>query len=585
MPSWFTITKNEYLLLTGGMRKYRKIIPLLLIVIPAIVFFIVIQISNSSYISNTSVQLARNFFGIPSISANSFYPQTDITLVIGEYLSLIGLIAPVIEGLSNVLWETPTEDMEILLSSPVKPRHIFLGELVVNLIPLPIYLSILSVSLVPIIIEHGYTGPLFLVAFFVSVGLIYVAGTWIGLLLSFYLKLRSQSSHRFVDLAMVIIAFGAITIGLAFFVLSSSQTSVFNIWFSPTTWVSNIIYYALTGSNITTINYLGFTFYTPLIPDPVTSLVLTIAFFIAIFVLGLILISRVKLLELIPGAKVSVKKEERFYRFLRRLVPSKLGRLTVVQLKEFSRNPESLLRVIAIFFFPLILYFVSIISLVPSFSANVSTLSLLLSQGIAFIFMTTVGGMIGQIEASQMTLSGKELIQTYQRVPHGVELLVYSKFAEMLAVGLPLGLAMGIIFQIFLGNQSPGIQVLVPVMLFIVVVSCAIALGVYGARPVLKWSGRGQLINSTIIDAVVSVVGSLMLIFALFPWIINIVFSNPLQSTLIQILPYFSNLLQAFYSQFPIIPREYGILAAIIIGVVASYISLRVGMARLRRYE
>lgn len=76
-----------------------------------------------------------------------------------------------------------------------------------------------------------------------------------------------------------------------------------------------------------------------------------------------------------------------------------------------------------------------------------------------------------------------------------------------------------------------------------------------------------------------------MLIFALFPWIINIVFSNPLQSTLIQILPYFSNLLQAFYSQFPIIPREYGILAAIIIGVVASYISLRVGMARLRRYE
>jgi hypothetical protein len=585
MPSWFTITKNEYLLLTGGMRKHRKLIPLLLIVIPAIVFFIVIQISNSSYISNTSVQMFRNFFGIPSIGAYSFYPQADITLVIGEYVSLIGLIAPVIEGLSNVLWETPTEDMEILLSSPIKPRHIFLGELVLNLIPLPIYLSILSVSLIPIILEHGYTGPLFLIAFFLTVGLIYTAGTWIGLLLSYYLKLRRQSSHRFVDLAMVIIALGALTIGLTFFVLSSSQTSVFNIWFSPTTWVSNIIYYALTGSNITTINYLGFTFYIPLTPDPITSLVLTIAFFSVIFVLGLILISRVKMLELIPGAKVSIKKEEGLYRFLRRLSSGKLARLTVVQLKEFSRNPESLLRVIAIFFFPLILYFISVISLIPSFSANVNILSLLLSPGIAFVFMTTVGGMIGQIEASQMTLSGKEVIQIYQRVPHGVKLLVYSKFLEMLTVGLPLGLIMGIIFQIFLGSQSPGIQVLVPVMLFIVVVSCAIALGVYSARPVLKWSGRGQLINATIIDTVVSVVGSLMLIFALFPWIINIVFSNPLQSTLIQIFPYFSNLLQAFYSEFPIIPKEYGIIAAIAIGVVASYISLRVGMSKLHRFE
>jgi hypothetical protein len=282
---------------------------------------------------------------------------------------------------------------------------------------------------------------------------------------------------------------------------------------------------------------------------------------------------------------VSVKKEEKVYHFMRRVAPSKLGSLTVVQLKEFSRNPESLLRVIAIFFFPLILYFISVISLVPSFSANVNILSLLLSPGIAFIFMTTVGGMIGQIEASQMTLSGKEVIQIYQKVPHGVNLLVYSKFLEMLAVGLPLGLVMGIIFQIFLGNQSPGIQVLVPVMLFIVVVGCAISLGVYSARPVLKWSGRGQLINATLVDIVVSLVGSLMLIFALFPWIINIIFSNPLQSTLIQIFPYFSSLLQAFYSEFPLIPKEYGIIAAIIIGVVASYIALRVGMARLRRFE
>nr|MDO8081293.1 hypothetical protein [Candidatus Freyarchaeota archaeon] len=584
MPSWFTIAKNEYLLITSGIRRFRKFIIPVLIIIPAISFLIVIQISSSVYIGYTSVELARFLLGVPNIVTTSIYPQVDVTLVIGQYVFLIGLFTPIIEGLANVLWETQTEDMDILFSSPIKPRQLFLGELAINLLPLPISLAFLSLSLIPIIIVHGYTGPLFPISFFITASLLYAAGTWIGLLLSTYLKLKSRGSYKYIDLTKAVIATGAVIITLGFFAFTSSQTTVFYIWYSPTTWASNIIYYALTGTNITPITYLGFPFYTVLTPDPITSLALLTAFLAAIFISGYILISRMKQLELLGAQTLIVKKEGRVYKFLRRLIPSKLGRITVAQLKEFSRDPDSLMRIVFVFFFPIILYFLSAIELMPNFT-NTNVLGLLLAPSIAFIFILTVGTMIGQTEAAQMTIKGKGLLYAYKKVPQGVELLVRSKFVEMLIVGLPLGLASGIVFQMVLGSQSPGIQVLVPIMMFVVLVSCAISVGVYSARPVLQYGNRGHLLNSTIIGVIVSIVGSLMVLFALFPWIINVILSYNVLNGIIQFFPYLSNLILSIYSQFPIIPEAFGILAAIIIGVVAAYLSLKIGVSKLIRYE
>jgi hypothetical protein len=174
---------------------------------------------------------------------------------------------------------------------------------------------------------------------------------------------------------------------------------------------------------------------------------------------------------------------------------------------------------------------------------------------------------------------------TYKKAPQGIELLVHSKFAEMLIVGLPLGLISGIVFQIVLGNQSPGIQILIPVMLFMVIISCAVALGVYSARPVLQEESGGHLVNSTIIGVIVSLVGGLMLLFAVFPWVLNVVLSYPMLGGLLQVFPYISNLILSIYSVFPIIPEEIGISVAIVIGVVAAYLSIRIGIFKLIRHE
>lgn len=342
MPSWYTIAKNEYRLITSGVRRFRKVILPLLFVIPVAVFFIVITVSNNIFINNSSMQLIRNFLGVPIIVAPSLYPQVDVTLVVGQFVSLLSLFFPIIAGLANTLREVGSENMDILYSSPVQPRHIFFGGLVVNLFPLPFLLSLFSVALMPPIMQYGYSGPLFPIFVALAVVLLYVTGLWIGALLSAYLKLKGMSSPKYKDLAKVVIIVVAVIIGLTFFILSSSQTSSLNIWYSPTTWTSNIIYYALAGTNITLIKYPGLFSYPVLLePDPLISLVLLVTFFCVIFLLGVFLIRRIRQLDLIGEGLVTLKKEERSYRFLRRIIPTKLGKLTVIQLKEFSETPKA----------------------------------------------------------------------------------------------------------------------------------------------------------------------------------------------------------------------------------------------------
>ncbi len=586
MPTWYTIAKNEYRLITAGIRNYRRLFVPLLIIVPVIVFAVVIHIANIIFVNNTTMEIVRAILGVPETVIPSFYPQIDITLVVAQFVSLLSFFFPIIAGLANVLRQIGSENMDILYSSPVQPKQIFFGGLLINLIPIPIFLSFFSIALMPVIIEYGYPGPLFPISIALTVVILYVTGLWIGLLLSAYLKVRSQQSPKYKDLAKAVIVITAIIIGLAFFVLSSSQTATLYMWFSPTTWTSNIIYYSVAGTNITLIEYPGFFLYPVfLTPDPLTCLALLVMFLIAVFLLGVFLVRRIRQLDLIGEGIVTLKKEERPYKFLRRLVPTKLGRLAVVQLKEFFRDPESLTRVITVFLFPIILYFFAVTRLVSGFYSNTDPVSLLISPGIAFLFIIMVGTMIGQIEATQMTVKGKLLLLTYKKAPNGIRMLVYSKFVEMLLIGLPMGLISGIIFEIVLGNQSPGIHVVIPVMLFMVIISCAVALGVYSARPVLQEESGGHLLNSTLIGIIVALVGGLMLLFAVYPWVLNVISSYSTLGGILQIFPYISNLILSIFSVSPMIPTQFGVLIAIIIGIVAAYLSLRIGISKMNQYE
>jgi len=225
----------------------------------------------------------------------------------------------------------------------------------------PIFLSFFSIATLPVIIEYGYSGPLFPISVALTVVILYITGLWIGLLMSAYLKLRSQSSPKYRDLAKVVIIITTIIIGLAFFILSSSQTATLNTWYSPTTWTSNIIYYSVTGTNLTLIKYPGIFYYPVLLaPDVLTSLALLLTFLGVVFLMGVLLVRRIRKIDLIGEGIVTIKGEGKIYKYLRKIMPTKIGRLTVVQLKEFFRDPESLTRIITVFVFPIILYFLAL---------------------------------------------------------------------------------------------------------------------------------------------------------------------------------------------------------------------------------
>ncbi len=586
MPTWYTIAKNEYRLITSGVRGFRPFILPLLIAVPVIAFLVVIQAGNIIHFNNGSVELLRYVLGVPETTMPSLYPQIDVTLVVGQFISLLSFFFPVIGGLANVLREIGSENMDILYSSPVKPKDIFLGGILVNMFPVPIFLSFFSIATLPVIIEYGYPGPLFPISVALTVVVLYTSGLWIGLLLSAYLKLRNQSSPKYRDLAKAVIIITAIIIGSAFFILSSSQTATINMWYSPTTWTSNIIYYSVAGTNLTLIKYPGIFYYPVLLsPDVLTSLTLLLTFLGMVFLIGVLVVRRIRQLDLIGEGIVTIKGEGKIYRYLRKIMPTKVGKLTVVQLKEFFRDPESLTRIIIVFVFPIILYFLAVTKLVSSFYSSTDPISLLISPGTAFLFIIMVSTMIGQIEASQMTVKGKLLLLTYKKAPQGIRVLVLSKFGEMLILGLPLGLISGIILQIILGSQSPGIHIVVPVMLFMVIISCAVALGIYSSRPVLQEESGGHLLNSTLIGGIVTLIGGLMILFAVYPWVLNAISSYSTLEGMLQVFPNISNLLLSIFSVSPIISRGIGILIALIVGIFAAYFSLHFGISKMTRYE
>ncbi|MEM2985084.1 MAG: hypothetical protein QXL24_07670, partial [Candidatus Jordarchaeaceae archaeon] len=225
MPTWLTIAKNEYRLITSGIRRFRPFVIPLLVMVPIVAFLVVIRVGSTIHFNNSSVELLRYVLGVPETIVPSLYPQIDVTLVVGQFISLLSFFFPVIGGLANVLREIGSENMDILYSSPVKPKDIFFGGILVNLFPVPIFLSFFSIATLPVIIEYGYPGPLFPVSVALTIVILYITGLWIGLLMSAYLKLRSQSSPKYRDLAKGVMLITAIIIGLAFFILSSSQTA------------------------------------------------------------------------------------------------------------------------------------------------------------------------------------------------------------------------------------------------------------------------------------------------------------------------------------------------------------------------
>ncbi|MEM3526531.1 MAG: hypothetical protein QXV37_03870, partial [Candidatus Jordarchaeaceae archaeon] len=529
------------------------------------------------------------------------FGSVDITLIMSQILGTMGFMIPILGSVGNVFRETEVISKDIILASPLKSRDILLGRFVANLFFIPMYLILASFMFFPVFIEHGLNSLAtpFIVVF--AVILPVLVGVWIGVLLSSYIQIKSDVSPRIKDVGKVILGIMGILLAFSYFAFLSSQSSSLYWTFSPTTWVTNIIFIAVTGIPLVkvtnTIGVYSFYYYVPLQPGLSVSLALLSIFIILVFVIGIKVSDRIFRFEISASEVKTIEKENCFFKILRRVIPSPLGTITVVQLKEFSRSLDSVARISSILIFPFVIYFLNYLGFGNMFLPTSNLGGVLMMPILASFYILLAAATIAAMEASQMTVKQRDIFWTFKKAPGGVQRLVYSKFLEMLIVGIPLSIFLAVSFQLVLGSFSELLKIL-PAMLFMTTISSAIALGIYSARPVFKEQSSGHLINFLIYAVIAFPIEGLIILFAIFPWMINMLLLSPTLSLLLSIPIFLSMSNQLFLIlQTPIFlliiaqitsNTTVSLLATIVslaLGIIAAYISLRTGISRLKKYE
>nr|MDO8083155.1 hypothetical protein [Candidatus Freyarchaeota archaeon] len=605
MQKWYVVAKNEYRLMTSWGRRLRKAIPIILVALPAIAFAIVIYLANQIHINVLIEDAVKNYlfyvYGYVSEIGFSF-GNVDMTLLMSQFLGILGFMMPIMGSVGNVFRETEVVSKDIILASPLRSRDILFGRFVANLFFIPLYLLFASVMFFPAFIEHGLNSLAtpFIMVF--AATLPALVGIWVGVLLSSYIQTKSDVSPRIKDIGKAILGMVGMLFGFSYFILLSSQSSSLNWTFSPTTWVTNIIFIAVSGTNLVkftnTLGIYSFYYYIPLQPGLNVSLALLSIFVVLVFVVGIKVSDRLFRFEISVSEVKTIEKENWFFRAVRRAIPSPLGAITAVQLKEFSRSLDSIARMASILIFPFILYFFNSLGFSNSFLPASNLGAVLVMPMVASIYILLAAAIIALMEASQMTVKQRDLFWTYKKAPGGVQRLVYSKLLEMLIIGLPLGIFLAVLFQFTLGSTFSEILRIIPAMLFMTTISSAIALGIYCARPVFKEQSSGHLINFLIYTVIAFVIEGLIILFAVFPWILNIIFSISTLSILFSIPQFLSISSQLIWMvQTPIFVLTFaqlnintmlsvlGTAASAALGIAAAYLSLRIGISKLKKYE
>jgi hypothetical protein len=586
--------------MTSRFRRRRRTILAVWFAFPIVLFAIIIYLSIPAYLSTSLITVISSYLSnvYGHVSGFSYsLGQIDPTLTFSQFLGVLGFVMPILALVGGILRETEVLDRDVILASPLKSRDLLFGRFVANLFWVPLYLLPIILYSSEIFMAHGLNSLAtpFIMVFAVMLPI--MVGSWVGVLLSSYLQMKSVGSPRFRDIARAIIGVAVVFLIILFVNITLVQTSSIYWTFSPTTWVTNIIYIAATGSNLVRItNAVGvysFSYYVALQPDLAISIVLLLILVVFVFLAGIRLSDRIFRFEAPMGGVKAIEKESWVFRAVRRAIPSPLGAVTAVQLKEFSRNVGSIARVSFVVVFPLVIVLLNSKLVGNLYVPATSTSTITTLPLLASIYLVYTPVVISMIEASQMTVKQMDLFWTYKKAPHGVENLVYSKLLEMLIVGILLGIVLAVLFQVGLGPQFSQIVTIVPAMLFMIIIGSAIALGIYCARPVFKERSSGNMINFIILIVILFPIEGVILLFLVFPWIPNIISSLPALSILLGLRSQSS----IYILQTPIflltlaqlgvntMSSILGVTASVVIGVAAAYISLRIGVSKLKRYE
>lgn len=137
----------------------------------------------------------------------------------------------------------------------------------------------------------------------------------------------------------------------------------------------------------------------------------------------------------------AIKKENKFYLFVRKFTGHKWEGLIITQLKEFLRKRETIMKIVYV------CGIVGVLGIIFSFTMGTVDL---LGQSIIIVLIIIMGGMMyGLLFGSYIFVGSKDLIWTYKKSPRNVRALVYSYVLMMLIFNIITTIALTFFFTIF----------------------------------------------------------------------------------------------------------------------------------------
>lgn len=411
---WMSIAKNEYKLKTVSFRKYRKILPI--IVISFLIFYLFF--------------LAPWFFDIVTQKMVDDY---DIDNIFFSYLAVAFLYVyllisfwifftiPIMSTLQDI---KISGQMELLLSTPISPGDLLFGEFL-GKIPLYFVLTtLLSGIFTSLMFPLGIDSMQVILIIFVMFIVMLIA-TWIGNITAAILRTKLMKSARGKDIGRGLALIIALpSVGIMYGITGGFLDSLINpnnrdivksiLDLLPSSWGANVILdIAKNPGNISNI------WISSLINIGGLILCLVLVLF-----LGLKLADRAYNLEPSSFNAKKVKKESIFYKTIRISCRNSKSSLLFISLfKNYIRTVENFTKVI----YSICLMLVANVFIFKPESVGVIHIQLL--------FMCSF---IPMFNIAEITLQGKEKLLIYKQTPISTFKFLLYHLIKFLLITIPI---------------------------------------------------------------------------------------------------------------------------------------------------
>ncbi len=472
MADWRVIAENELRLMTSRFHNKRKLL-IAVVLVPTAIYFYIINHFLAPFFSSPEVKTMLETF--PSI-----------LVWVLHFLLFYAFVMAAFTPLSGTLREATAEPIEVLLSTPIKPQHVLVGRFIARSLIYIMGAIILFAPLDVLFYIVYESSILALIVVNCLIAVMVAVAVWISILSISIIMSKFGKTERGRDIAKALNLILALLLfiflyGSGWFSgsISPEQASRLTrvLEYLPSGWVANIISEIVIGVS-------------PEIPLYVNIGALSI-FCASVFFIGYHAAGRFYSLEPVETVKVTVIKENFGYSFIRKIIPGKLGELTVLHFKEFARYMESLSRFVyglAISVF--ILYMMAISMSKTSQGMDILVYSFVTVYCVPFITLLVAG---------DITIRGKEKLWIFRHAPRGILLFVLGKYIQSIIVQLPIVIAVPLTFHFLNPNLPMKSLIELALIAFTLLFGCtAEIIGIFCLNPAFKEKSAKYTINTLI---------------------------------------------------------------------------------------